>query len=266
MNIRLKNVFIFVFIYFLAFAVFSLHANAQNQSPEQPQAQPAQPEAQPEVSTNAEVPPGQPATSTQTQEKQPEPADAPSHAHDGQIKTYKRIFAVFETSMGTFKARLFHTQAPRTVENFIALAEGTKMWRDPKTKEYVKRPLYTNLKFHRVRKGFVIQSGDPYLDLPGINELGFVLDDEFRPELRHVKPGILSMVNRYPAKNTNGSQFFITLADLSGPNGLDGKNPVFGEVVEGMDVVFNIGSVPVNRRNDRPLKDVILKSVKIIKE
>ena len=248
MAVSAKKIFIFVLIYALAYVVYSLDVRAQI------------PTSQTKAATNSST------SSATTKTVTPPPITSADATVQKSKTTFRRIYAIFETSMGTFKARLFHSQAPRTVENFIGLAEGTKPWRDPVSKDYRPKPLYENLKFHRVRKGFLIQTGDPYLDYPGKNELGFTLDDEFRPELTHSKAGILSMANRYPAKNTNGSQFFITLKDLSGPDGLDGKNPVFGEVIEGLDVVMRIGSVPINRLNERPLTDIILKSVKIIRE
>jgi peptidyl-prolyl cis-trans isomerase A (cyclophilin A) len=166
----------------------------------------------------------------------------------------KEIYAVIETSMGTIKARLFHREVPRTVANFIGLAEGTKEWRDEKTLRPQKRPFYDGLIFHRVVKGFMNQTGCPKGD--GTGGPGYKFNDEFHQRLRHDRPGILSMANS--GKNTNGSQFFITAAPA--PH-LDGKHSVFGEVVEGMDVVTKINEVPVT--NTRPNQDVKLISVKI---
>lgn len=163
------------------------------------------------------------------------------------------LYAHFVTSEGNFTARLFDQEAPKTVENFVGLAEGTKEWTDPRTNRKVKQPYYNGILFHRVIDGFMIQGGDPLGQ--GIGGPGYTFADEFHPKLRHSKPGILSMANRGP--NTNGGQFFITLAPT--PH-LDDRHSVFGEVVEGMDVVRKIGSAPTDAR-DRPLKDVVITSV-----
>jgi peptidyl-prolyl cis-trans isomerase A (cyclophilin A) len=165
------------------------------------------------------------------------------------------VYAQFITTEGAFTVRLFEEEAPRTVENFVALAEGTKEWMDPRTNRKVKQPYYDGVIFHRVIDGFMIQSGDPLGQ--GMGGPGYTFADEFHPQLRHSKAGILSMANRGP--NTNGGQFFITLAPT--PH-LDDRHSVFGEVIEGMDVVSRIGSTQTNDR-DRPLKDIVIESVKI---
>lgn len=165
------------------------------------------------------------------------------------------MFAIMETSLGTFKIKLFAKEAPKTVENFVALAEGTKEWADPKTGKKEKKPLYPGTVFHRVIKGFMLQGGDPAGN--GTGGPGFEFEDEFHPELKHTKPGILSMANRGPG--TNGSQFFVTVAATPW---LDGKHSVFGEVVEGMDVVNKIGATKTGP-GDRPVEPVVLKTVKI---
>ena len=164
-------------------------------------------------------------------------------------------YARFVTTEGNFTIRLFDEEAPRTVENFVGLAEGTKQWSDPRTNQKVQRPYYDGTIFHRVIDGFMIQGGDPLGQ--GIGGPGYNFADEFHPKLRHDKEGILSMANRGP--NTNGGQFFITLAKT--PH-LDDRHSVFGEVVEGMDVVKKIGRTPTGDR-DRPLKDVVVQKVTI---
>jgi len=165
------------------------------------------------------------------------------------------VYAQFITSEGNFTARLFDQEAPKTVENFVALAEGTKEWTDPRTSQKVKKPYYDNVIFHRVIKGFMIQGGDPLGQ--GIGGPGYTFADEFHPKARHNKAGVLSMANRGP--NTNGGQFFITLGPT--PH-LDDRHSVFGEVVEGMDVVEKIGTTATNER-DRPLTDIAIQTIKI---
>ena len=167
------------------------------------------------------------------------------------------LHAHFTTSEGSFTVRLFAELAPTTVGNFVGLAEGTKEWTDPASGQRVKRPCYDGLVFHRVIAGFMIQGGDPLGQ--GIGGPGYNFADEFHPKLRHNKAGILSMANRGP--NTNGGQFFIALGPT--PH-LDDRHSVFGEVVEGMDVVKKIGSAPIGDR-DRPLKDVVIQKITIEK-
>ena len=117
------------------------------------------------------------------------------------------VFAQFVTSEGSFTVRLFDQEAPKTVENFVGLAEGTKEWTDPRTNKKVTAPYYDGVIFHRVISGFMIQSGDPLGQ--GIGGPGYKFNDEFHPNARHNKAGILSMANSGP--NTNGGQFFVTL-------------------------------------------------------
>ncbi|HVO92204.1 MAG TPA: peptidylprolyl isomerase [Terriglobales bacterium] len=165
------------------------------------------------------------------------------------------LYATLKTSMGDVVVRLFEDKAPKTVANFVGLANGTKEWTDPKTGDKVKRPLYNGTIFHRVIPGFMIQGGDPLGT--GTGGPGYRFEDEFHPDLRHTKGGILSMANAGP--NTNGSQFFITLAPTLH---LDNRHSVFGEVVKGQEVIVAIGNVPRDSR-DRPVKDVVLKEVVI---
>lgn len=140
------------------------------------------------------------------------------------------VYVEMETNKGTILLRLFYKQVPYTVANFVGLAEGNREWKDPKSSENNKSNFYDGLKFHRVIPNFMIQGGDPMGN--GRGGPGYKFADEFRPNLIHDKPGILSMANSGP--NTNGSQFFITHVPTPW---LDGKHSVFGEVVKGMNVV-----------------------------
>jgi peptidyl-prolyl cis-trans isomerase A (cyclophilin A) len=166
------------------------------------------------------------------------------------------VHAEFATTEGSFTVRLFDQEVPETVANFVGLAEGTKEWTHPGTRQKMTNtPFYDGIVFHRVIEGFMIQGGDPLGQ--GIGGPGYQFKDEFHPQLRHNKAGILSMANAGP--NTNGSQFFITLGPT--PH-LDNRHSVFGEVTQGMEVVRRIGSTPTGRQ-DRPVKEVVINSVKI---
>ena len=162
---------------------------------------------------------------------------------------------VMETSEGSVRIELWLDKAPKTVANFAGLAEGTKEWTHPKTFEKSKKPYYDGVIFHRIIKGFVIQGGDPLGQ--GHGGPGYQFEDEFHPDLRHDRVGVLSMANAGP--NTNGSQFFITLGPT--PH-LDRRHSVFGAVVKGLDVVEKIGQVPTDR-NDRPVTPVAMTKVTI---
>jgi peptidyl-prolyl cis-trans isomerase A (cyclophilin A) len=165
------------------------------------------------------------------------------------------VYAQFATSEGNFTIHLFDEQAPNTVANFVGLAEGTKEWTDPRTGKKVTAPYYDGIVFHRVIDGFMIQGGDPLGK--GIGGPGYEFADEFHPSLRHDRAGILSMANRGP--NTNGGQFFITLAPT--PH-LDNRHSIFGEVVEGLDVVKKIGRART-AAGDRPTPDIEIQTVTI---
>ena len=161
--------------------------------------------------------------------------------------------AVFKTSEGTIKAKLFEQEAPETVKNFIGLAEGTKDW-NSRSKKGPK--LYDGTIFHRVIPDFMIQGGDP--EGNGMGGPGYKFADETKGSPHNFKqPGKLAMANAGP--NTNGSQFFITVTDTSW---LTGKHTIFGEVTEGYDVVEKISKVPRDAM-DRPKKPVVLESVTI---
>ncbi len=164
------------------------------------------------------------------------------------------VTATFDTSLGSFVVKLFADQCPMTVGNFAALASGEATWTDPEGKQ-VKKPLYDGTVFHRIIAGFMIQGGDPKGN--GTGGPGYRFADEFVKELKHNKPGVLSMANAGPS--TNGSQFFIT--EVPTPH-LDGRHSVFGEVVEGYDVVKKIAQTETDER-DRPLTPVVIKKVTI---
>jgi len=165
-------------------------------------------------------------------------------------------YAVLETSEGTIVCRLFEKDAPKTVANFVELAEGKREWKHPTTRQTTKQPLYHGTIFHRVIPDFMIQGGDPMGT--GFGGPGYQFEDETKGSPhRFDKAGKLAMANAGP--NTNGSQFFITVASTEW---LTGKHTIFGEVVEGYDVVEKISRAPRNKQ-DRPHKDVVVKTVKI---
>jgi peptidyl-prolyl cis-trans isomerase A (cyclophilin A) len=157
--------------------------------------------------------------------------------------------------MGDITARLFEKDTPKTVENFVALAQGTKATRSPKTGALVKRPLYDNITFHRVVPGEMIQSGDP--TGTGAHNCGFTIPDEFLPGLRFDSSGKLAMANT-GQPDSGGCQFFITEGPMSTWNG---KYTIFGAVVEGQSVVAKINHAAV--RGDRPVDPVKLIGVSI---
>jgi len=164
--------------------------------------------------------------------------------------------ATLHTNQGDIVVTLFPNEAPKTVDSFVGLATGEREYRDDAGRTNP-TPFFDGLIFHRIISGFMIQGGDPLGQ--GIGGPGYTFADEFHPRARHNKAGILSMANRGP--NTNGGQFFITLAPT--PH-LDDRHAVFGEVVEGMDVVKKIGGAPTGDR-DRPLTDVVIQSITIDK-
>jgi peptidyl-prolyl cis-trans isomerase A (cyclophilin A) len=163
--------------------------------------------------------------------------------------------ATYVTNRGTFKAKLFPEHAPKTVENFVGLATGSKQWKAPGGQPG-EGSLYSGTVFHRVIPDFMIQGGDP--EGSGRGGPGYQFEDEFpagAPGLD--KPGILAMANAGP--NTNGSQFFVTVAATPW---LTGKHTVFGEVIEGMDVVNAISTTATDRM-DRPADEVVIERIDI---
>jgi peptidyl-prolyl cis-trans isomerase A (cyclophilin A) len=165
-------------------------------------------------------------------------------------------YAVLTTSEGTIVCRLFEKDAPKTVANFVELAEGTREWKHPSTGQKSKTPLYNGTIFHRVIPDFMIQGGDP--QGTGMGGPGYQFEDETKGSAhRFDKAGKLAMANAGP--NTNGSQYFITVGKT---DWLTGKHTIFGEVVEGYDVVEKISKVARNRQ-DRPNKDVVVTSLTI---
>jgi peptidyl-prolyl cis-trans isomerase A (cyclophilin A) len=164
-------------------------------------------------------------------------------------------YAIFETSQGNIVAQLFEKEAPKTVANFVGLVEGTKEFTNEKTGKKEKRPFYDGLIFHRVIPQFMIQGGCPNGN--GMGGPGYKFADEFHPSLKHSKAGFLSMANAGP--NTNGSQFFITVAPTPW---LDNRHTIFGEVVEGQDVANKISNVPRDS-SDRPRTPVTIQKLRI---
>ena len=154
-------------------------------------------------------------------------------------------YATLHTNKGDIRLQLFPDQAPKTVKNFVGLADGSQEWSDPRTGEKKSTPLYEGVVFHRVIPGFMIQGGDPLGT--GTGGPGYLIVDEIDKSLRHVGPGILSMANRGP--NTGSSQFFVTVAAT--PH-LDDKHAVFGKC----DAKVAIEISKVKTRADRPLDDV----------
>jgi peptidyl-prolyl cis-trans isomerase A (cyclophilin A) len=165
------------------------------------------------------------------------------------------LTATLRTSQGDVVVRLYPDHAPATVRNFVELAEGGRKWTDPTTSEPSQARLYDGTIFHRVIPDFMIQGGDPLGT--GTGGPGYKFADEFHPELSFDRPYLLAMANAGPG--TNGSQFFITTAPTPW---LNRKHTIFGEVIDGADVVEQISRVSTGRA-DRPVTDVVLESVEI---
>jgi len=170
----------------------------------------------------------------------------------------EKVYATLDTSLGQIVCELYPQIAPMTVRNFVGLANGEQPWEDPKTQEIVKRPLYNGTIFHRVIPGFMIQGGDP--TGTGAGDPGFVIPDEFAPTLKFDAPGRLAMANAGP--KTGNCQFFIT--EVPTPH-LNGLHTIFGQVVEGQDLVSKIARVPRDG-NDKPRTPVKIVSITFQRE
>jgi len=170
-------------------------------------------------------------------------------------KKMDKQYAILDTSLGKIVCELLPKEAPATVKNFIGLTKGERGWLDPKTQEIEKKPLYNGTVFHRVIPDFMVQGGDPLGN--GTGGPGYKFDDETPQTTTFDKPGRLAMANSGP--NTNGSQFFITVAPTPW---LDGKHTIFGLVVKGQDIADKIANAPRDA-GDRPLTEVVLKKVTI---
>jgi peptidyl-prolyl cis-trans isomerase A (cyclophilin A) len=165
------------------------------------------------------------------------------------------LTAELRTSQGTIVVQLFPDHAPKTVQNFVELAEGSREWTHPASRETTNAKLYDGTVFHRVIPKFMIQGGDPLGT--GTGGPGYKFADEIHPDLRFDRPYLLAMANAGPG--TNGSQFFITTVAT---HHLNGRHTIFGEVVSGSEVVDAISNVRTGR-NDRPVDDVVIESIVI---
>jgi peptidyl-prolyl cis-trans isomerase A (cyclophilin A) len=224
----------------LSLGVFGV---AHAQTPAPPQAPAAVAPSAPQAATPTATPP-------------------PSHVETLIGLPNRNAHAILKTSMGPIEIRLREDIAPRTVRNFIQLATGVREFIDVKSGKKLKRPFYNGLIFHRVVRGFLIQTGCPYGS--GRGGPGYSLPDEFNTAARHNKPGIVSMAPQRSesglTKDSSGSQFFITLR--AAPE-LDDHATIFGEVVKGMDIVRKIAAAPVGP-TERPIKRIYIRSVEII--
>ena len=236
-------------------AVFALILTVACGGPAAPP-EPATPATEaPETPAAPESVPAEPAAPPAAEPAAPPPAAA-KPAMPSAEKYGPGTYAHVTTTKGNFIIKFFDEDAPRTVENFVGLAEGKKAWTDPRTGRQVRRPYYRNVLFHRVIPNFMIQGGDP--TGTGTGGPGYTFPDEISPKHRHNKAGIVSMANRGP--DTNGGQFFITVAPYPS---LDGNYSIFGEVVEGLQNVVAISKVPRSQGDNRPLTDVVINSVRI---
>ena len=173
-------------------------------------------------------------------------------------ESVKKYEAVLETSLGTIVCELFGDKAPKAASNFMDLAQGKKEWTDSKTGKKVKTHFYDGLIFHRVIPNFMIQGGDPLGN--GTGGPGYQFEDEINADLQFDRPGRLAMANAGP--NTNGSQFFITVAKTPWLDPPKGRYTIFGQCAQGLDVADKIVNVP-RGDSDRPLEAVVIKKVTI---
>ena len=173
------------------------------------------------------------------QAQTPPPAAAPAGATPAAAPLPDGLYAVMTTGVGVIKVKLFEKETPNTVRNFVALAKGTKAWKDPKTNAMIRKPMYNNITFHRVMMDGMIQSGDP--TGTSSHMCGITIKDEIVPTLKFDQPGRLAMANT-GSPNTGGCQWFITVAPKI-PQ-YDGSYTIFGQVVEGQDLVKQISRVP----------------------
>jgi peptidyl-prolyl cis-trans isomerase A (cyclophilin A) len=179
----------------------------------------------------------------------------PDNAKDDPVA--EELFATLKTNRGDVVVQLFPNHAPKTVENFVGLAEGTKEWKDPRSGRPSTERFYDGLTFHRVIEGFMVQGGCP--QGTGTGGPGYTFKDEFHPELAFTKPYLLAMANAGPG--TNGSQFFIT----AGPTPhLNNRHTIFGQVADqaSRDVVDAIATTPTDR-SDRPTEPVVIDRLEI---
>ncbi len=181
-----------------------------------------------------------------------------SAATTAKTQKEKKMYAELDTSMGKITCELYPKSAPIAVKSFTGLAQGQIEWRDPASGEVVKKPLYDGTVFHRVIPGFMIQGGDPLGN--GTGGPGYRFRDEFDPSLTFSAPGMLAMANSGP--DTNGSQFFITVADTSW---LNNRHTIFGKVTKGYDIVEKISNAPRDNR-DRPLEQIVINGIKIVEK
>ncbi|WP_241758687.1 peptidylprolyl isomerase [Pyxidicoccus parkwayensis] len=207
-------------------------------APPASEAKPAQP---PAAQAPAATPPAEAAASGEWTKK---------------VQAGQEVYATLKTNLGDITVRLFSKDAPKTVANFVGLATGEKPWTDPQTGQRVTgKPLYNGVIFHRVIPGFMIQGGDP--TGTGRGDPGYRFEDEFQSGRTFNKPGLLAMANAGPG--TNGSQFFIT---TSTPDYLNNRHTIFGEVVQGYDVVEKISNVSRDSR-DRPQSPVVINKIEM---
>jgi peptidyl-prolyl cis-trans isomerase A (cyclophilin A) len=169
------------------------------------------------------------------------------------------IFATLHTTAGPIRVELFPNHAPKTVRNFVELAEGTRDYVDPRTKQKGTGPYFTGTIFHRVIDGFMVQGGDP--TGTGRGGPGYTFDDEFHPDLSFDRPYLFAMANSGP--RTNGSQFFITVGPTTW---LNYKHTIFGAVADDASEKVVDAIATTETRNERPVRDIVIERVEITRE